>query len=221
MWLDWLVFCDGSFQSVCPLMQKDRRLIKAFWWDRLTEGGTGSFLMGRTMLSKSLIQFSVDGWSCVPFLLFTWGQTMVKVMKTMVTSLQRSHPFTATVLAPDPAAGHHQPTPSSETPRHPQTSLSSGHCSFLLGLGAQCSVVPSKSLVLCKFWWLYSGVFGDLLQEDLCHTHTQSPHLCSRPLPTCTSRGDAQSLWSSFNKTRLPLKCSVETDNSFSFDLNS
>ena len=29
------------------------------------------------MFSKSLIQFSVDGWSCVPFLLFTWGQTMV------------------------------------------------------------------------------------------------------------------------------------------------
>ena len=31
--------------------------------------------MGRAMLSKSLIQFSVDGWSCVPSLLFTWGQT--------------------------------------------------------------------------------------------------------------------------------------------------
>ena len=29
------------------------------------------------MLSKSLIQFSVDGWSCVPSLLFTWDQSMV------------------------------------------------------------------------------------------------------------------------------------------------
>ena len=29
--------------------------------------------------------------------------------------------------------------------------------------------------VLCKFWQLYSGVNGDLLQEDLFHTHTQSP----------------------------------------------
>ena len=29
------------------------------------------------MLSKSLIQFSVDGWGHVPSLLFTWGQTMV------------------------------------------------------------------------------------------------------------------------------------------------
>ena len=26
--------------------------------------------MGRAMLSKSLIQFSLDGWGCVPFLLF-------------------------------------------------------------------------------------------------------------------------------------------------------
>ena len=31
--------------------------------------------MGRAMFSKSLIQFSVDGWGCVPPLLFTWGQT--------------------------------------------------------------------------------------------------------------------------------------------------
>ena len=29
------------------------------------------------MFSKSLIQFSVDGWSSVPSLLFTWAQTMV------------------------------------------------------------------------------------------------------------------------------------------------
>ena len=36
-------------------------------------------LMGGAMLRKSLIQFSVYGWSCVPSLLFTWGQTMVDV----------------------------------------------------------------------------------------------------------------------------------------------
>jgi len=48
------------------------------WWEKLTEGGKlGLVLMGRAMLSKSLIQFSVDGWSRVPYLLFTWGQTMV------------------------------------------------------------------------------------------------------------------------------------------------
>ena len=54
--------------------------------------------------------------------------------------------------------------------------------------------VPSKSLfpVLCKFWQLYGGVNGNLLQEDLCHTHTQSPCSCGRTLPTRTSTGDAQ-----------------------------
>ena len=36
-----------------------------------TEGKLGLVLMGRAMLSKSLIQFSIDGWSCVPSLLFT------------------------------------------------------------------------------------------------------------------------------------------------------
>ena len=53
--------------------------------------------MGRAMLSKSLIQFSVDGWSCLPSLLFTWGQTMVEVMKIMATSFKRSHVHIATL----------------------------------------------------------------------------------------------------------------------------
>ena len=38
-----------------------------------TEGEIGSCFDG-AMFSKSLIQFSVDGWGCVPSLLFTWGQ---------------------------------------------------------------------------------------------------------------------------------------------------
>ena len=48
-------------------------------------------VVGKAMLSKSLIQFSVDGWCCVPSLLFMWGQTMVEVMKITVTSFKRSH----------------------------------------------------------------------------------------------------------------------------------
>ena len=27
--IDWLVFCDCDFQSVCPLMEKDKRLMEA------------------------------------------------------------------------------------------------------------------------------------------------------------------------------------------------
>ena len=35
-----------------------------------TEGEPGLVLMGRSMLSKSLVQFSFDGWGCVLSLLF-------------------------------------------------------------------------------------------------------------------------------------------------------
>ena len=61
--------------------------------------------------------------------------------------------------------------------------------------GLLCALPESVSPVLCKFWQLYGGVNGDLLQEGLCHTQvyrTQSPWTCSRPLLTCTSAGDTQ-----------------------------
>ena len=80
MWSVWLVFCDCGLQSVCPLMEKDKRLMETSWWEKL-RGKLGLFLMGGAMLSKSLIQFSVDGWRCVPSLLVTWGQTMVEAEK--------------------------------------------------------------------------------------------------------------------------------------------
>ena len=49
--------------------------------ERLSKGELGLILMRGVMLSKSLIQFSVNGWSYVPSLLFTWGPTMVEVTK--------------------------------------------------------------------------------------------------------------------------------------------
>ena len=57
-------------------------------------------------------------------LLFTWGQTMVEVMKIVVTFFKRSHSCTATLSAPNPAAGYHQPMPLLETPGYSQASLS-------------------------------------------------------------------------------------------------
>ena len=50
---------------------------------------------------------------------------------------------------------------------------------------------------LCRFWWLYGGVNGNLLQQALRHTQvccTQSPCPCSRPLQTHTSTGDMQTV---------------------------
>ena len=75
------------------------------WWERLRVK-LGLVLIGRAMLSKSLIQFSVDGWNCGPSLLFTWGQTMMEAVKIEVTSLRRSIARTATLSAPNPAADH-------------------------------------------------------------------------------------------------------------------
>ena len=57
-------------------------ILSALWWIRIRSlwklpdergwlrGKLGLFLMGRAILSKSLIQFSVDEWGCVPSVLF-------------------------------------------------------------------------------------------------------------------------------------------------------
>ena len=46
-WSVWLVFCDSGFHSVCPLRDKDKRLMEASWWERMTVGKTGSCCDGR------------------------------------------------------------------------------------------------------------------------------------------------------------------------------
>ena len=55
-------------------MDKDKRLIEAILWERLTVGETVGnncqVLMDRAMLSTSLIQFPIDGQGCVPSLFF-------------------------------------------------------------------------------------------------------------------------------------------------------
>ena len=96
--------------------------------------------MAGAMLSKYLIQFSVDGWSCVPSLLLTQGQTMVEVMKIMAAFFKRSLARTAMLSAPSPAAGHHGPTPLLETPGQSQASLGQSLVgSLLLYPGSWCT----------------------------------------------------------------------------------
>ena len=152
-------------------------ILSALWWKRIRSlwklpggrdwlrGKLGLVLMGRAMLSKSLIQFSVDGRGCVPSLLFTWNQIMVEVMKIMGTSFKRSHSHTAALSAPNPASGHHQPTPPPETPGHSRASLGQSLVGslVLVHTGFVCALQESISPVLCKFWGLYGGVNGDLL----------------------------------------------------------
>ena len=57
MWSVWLVFCDSGFHKT----PNGRDWLR----EKL-----GLVLMGGAVLSKSLIQFSVDGRGCIPSLLF-------------------------------------------------------------------------------------------------------------------------------------------------------
>ena len=112
----------------------------------------------------------------------------------MVTSLNRSHACTIQSLPPT----LHQ---ASSNPRLHQK-LFDPHRHVFCGVTVPFSWVLVRKVllrppkvcfpVLCKFWQLYGELNGDLLQEDLCNTHTQSPCPCGRPLPTCTSAGDTQ-----------------------------
>ena len=124
-------------------------------------------------------------------------------MKAVATSYERSPARTAALSAPSPAAGNCQPMPPQETPGHSRATLGQSLVgSLLLSPGSWsaqvlCALQESVSPFLCKFWWLYGGVNGNLLQEGLCHAQvccTQSPCPCGRPLLTCTSSGDIQTL---------------------------
>ena len=102
--------------------------------------------------------------------------------------LQKVHAHTQ---CPDTAAGHCQPTPRLRllnTHGPVWVSLLWCHCSFLLCPGAQsfvCALQECVSPVLCKFWGLYGGVNGDLLQEGLCHTMSIVPRV---PAPVAVHR---------------------------------
>ena len=75
---------------------------------------------------------------------------MVEVRQKMATCFKRSGARTTALSVPDPAAGHHSPTPLLETPGHSQTSLGQSlwdHRSFLLGSCVhKVLFVPSKNL---------------------------------------------------------------------------
>ena len=166
-------------------------------------GSLGLVLMCGTMLSKSLIQFSIDGRSCVSSLRPNYGGG-----NEDNGNLLQKVPCTATFSAPDPEAGHGWPTPPPETPGHSQASLGQSLVGpLLLSPGFRyiqdfvCALQGSVSPVLCKFWLFYGGVNDDLLQEGLCYMQVcciQIPCPCGRPLLTRTSTGHTQTLkvWS-------------------------
>ena len=130
----------------------------------------GLVLMGGGTLSKSLIQFSVDGRGCVPSLLFDLRPNYGGGNEDNGDLFKRPHADTATLSAPNPAAGHCIPTPLPENPVHSWASVGQSLVgSLLLSPGSQstqcsvCALQESVSPVLCQFWQLSSGVIGHLL----------------------------------------------------------
>ena len=92
------------------------------------------------MLSKFLIQFSVDGWSCVPSLLFTRGRNYGGGNEDNGDLLQKVPCLHCCAQCPSPAAGHRRPTPPLEMPGHPQASLGQSPVgSLLLSPGSWCT----------------------------------------------------------------------------------
>ena len=158
MWSDWLVFCDCGFQSVCPLMEKDKRLVEASWWERLPEQENGSCSDGQGHVQQTFNP-----------IFFWWvGLCYLHIVDLRPnygggnedngTSFNRSHACTAALSAPNPAAGHHWSTPPLETPGHPRGSLGQSLVgSLLLSLGSWCAqgfvcaLQESVSPVLWKF----------------------------------------------------------------------
>ena len=129
-----------------------KRLLEASLGERLTEGET--VLMGEAMLSKSLIQISVDGRGCVPSLLFDLRPNYGGGNEDNGNLLQKI-PYMYNIHVWDTYYTYYNqcPQPCSRlTLTHPSTGDSwtltgksgsvsfGGHCSFLLGPGAQGSV---------------------------------------------------------------------------------
>ena len=92
MWSVWLVFCDCGFHSVCPLMDEDKRLVEASWWEELTMGKTRSCSGGQghaQQIFNPTFCWRVRG--VFPPYNLAWGQTMVGVMVVMATSFRRTY----------------------------------------------------------------------------------------------------------------------------------
>ena len=66
MWSVWLVFCDCGFHSVCPLMGKDKRLVEASWWERLTSREDFDFGKDWRQEGKGTTEDEMIGWHHQP-----------------------------------------------------------------------------------------------------------------------------------------------------------
>ena len=111
-------------------------------------GNLGLALVGRAMLSKSLIQFSAYGSGC---LLFGLACPILEAWDDLQKDLfQYTPPRIATAHAPVRVVGHCQPRSPQKSLKYSQAGLAQSLVGSLLILpGSWCTqgfIVPSKSL---------------------------------------------------------------------------
>ena len=126
---------------------------------------------------------------------------MVEVMKIMATSFTMSHAYTATLSAPNPAAGHHQLTPLPETPGHSQASLSQSPVGVTapfswvpVHTGSVCTLLESVSQSCVSSGGSVVGLMATSSQRAYAIPKSAAPRAPAlrQPLLTRTSAGDTQ-----------------------------
>ena len=129
-------------------------------------GRNGLVLMSGAMLSKSLIQLFVEGWGCVPSLLFDLRPNYGGGNEDNGDLLQKVPCTHCYIQCPQPCSRPPLTQASARTPgTHGQVSPT--HVGPLLlspgswcAQGSVCALQESVSPVLCKFWQLYGGLMA-------------------------------------------------------------
>ena len=119
------------------------------------------------MLSKSLIQFSIDGRGCVPSLLFDLRPNYGGGNEDNGDFFQKCPCRQCCMQCPQPCSRTRQPMVSPGILGHSQASLGQSLVgSPLLSPGSWCTqysvcaLQESVSPVLCKSWWLYVALMA-------------------------------------------------------------
>ena len=132
----------------------------------------GLVLMGGAMLSKSLIQFSVGGRGCVPSLLFDLRPNYGGGNEDNGDLLQKVSCMHCCIPCPRTCSRPLLTHTSTETSGYSQASLVQSLVGSLLlssgswwAHGFVCALQESVSPALCKFWQLYCGINGNLMEN--------------------------------------------------------
>ena len=140
------------------------------------------FLMQGAMLSKALVQFSVDGCGCVPSLLFYLRPNYCGGNEDNGNLLQKVPCRHCYTQCPQPCSRPlltHASARDSWTLTSKSGSVSCGVTapfSWILLHTRFCLGPPRVHFpVLCKFWLLYGGVNGDLLKRAYAIPRSTAP----------------------------------------------